>query len=600
MIKIVKWLEYNNSFGLTYKAIFLLLVLSLTATAVEVFAIGVFLPIIEFIRADGDLPTLLKTSELWREMAIWLSYIGVKPTLPVLLSVSFTLFLVRQIVTYIRVVYNSSIRHRLIQKLKNKVFGRYMEANTDCHDQIPIGDLSNIVNVETPKAISGIFIPIEIMAYLVMLLGYIVMLMVLSLEMTVVSILVLLVAIQTPKFWIKKSKIVGRKLVSANTKTSVFLINRLKSPRLVRLSNAVNIENKYFTALTLTQRKYAVEGAILNAKTDVTIEPVVVGLSFVFLYISFSILAMPMEIIGVYLIVLMRLMPAVKAIVLKWQSIQSLVGSIDVVEKQLENMLKLKELDTGVETFNVLNESITLSNVSYRYSEKKKYALNNVSVVINSGEITAIVGPSGSGKSTLIDLIPRIRIAQKGFITFDHKNINRFTLKSLRHSIAYAPQSVQIFGGTVREHLLYGNSNASEKDMLESVRLSGLTSVIDSFPQGFDTNLGEGAVLLSGGQRQRLDLARILIKKTSIIILDEPTGSLDAESEKIFTKVLKEIQDSRRVAIIIVTHSLSNMKDVNKIIVLNKGAIEATGTHDESINKEGWYSKAQKEQKVFC
>jgi ABC-type multidrug transport system fused ATPase/permease subunit len=592
---IVEWIKIAKNVGLSYKMMFILMALSLISTVTEIFAIGMFLPIIQFIRLEGDLTALSEDSDLWQYIIDWFSYFNFEPSLIVLLLVSFSFLLGRQLATYIRIVFNAAVRYKLSQIRRNNIFNRYLKANTSYHDSTPVGDLSNIINVEVTKAISGLLVPMELAVYMVMLTTYAITLFALSWEVTLASLSVILLAIQIPKIWIKKTRIVGRRLVNANIMMSTFLINRLRSPSLIRLSGTEDAENNAFDVLTHVQRKHSVTVSILKAKTDFVIEPVVAGLSFIFLYFSYNVLQLQIEIVAVYLVILMRLMPTVKALVSKWQSVQSLVGSIEVIEIRLKAMCESKEQDTGVELCSGLKDSISINNVSFRYLTEKTDILKNITIEINANKITALVGPSGGGKSTFIELLPRIRLPIEGMIKFDGKDINKYTLKSLRQIISYVPQFPHIFDGTVKEHILYGKSGATDEEVQEAARLAGAEEFINQLPQGFDTILGEDAIRVSGGQRQRLDLARALIKKTSILIMDEPTSNLDAESEDLFKKSLDKIHKETKITIIIVTHRLAGVKNADKIIVLNKGKVEAVGRHAELLKQNGWYAKAWKE-----
>ena len=174
-------------------------------------------------------------------------------------------------------------------------------------------------------------------------------------------------------------------------------------------------------------------------------------------------------------------------------------------------------------------------------------------------------------------------------------NIKECTLKSLRSIISYAPQSPQIFNGRVKDHILYGKIDATNEEIQKAIQLAG-ADFIDNLPDGIETIIGEDAVKLSGGQRQRLDLARALIKESPILILDEPTSNLDAESEEVFKNVLNKIRRKKKVMIIIVSHRLASISDADNIIVLNKGMVNEFGTHSELLSRNGWYSKAWNSQ----
>ncbi len=592
----LSWIYRVNFFGFSYKVVVTLILLSLSGTVFELFGIGIFLPIFQYISFKGDTDALVEGFPLWQYVIDSFSYIGIDPSLVVLLVLAFIFFLSRQIFTYLTIVYTAAVRHRIAESMKNITFDRYMNVSTSYHDSTPVGDLVNVMTIEINKAISGIMAPMSLIAYLTTLFTYIVLLALLSLEMTLLSVVVLLIASGIVNIWIKVSKNIGRKLVGANTTMSEFLVGRLQSPRLVRLSGTEAAEKKEFHQLTRVQRKYSVFGAILLAKTNVVMEPIVIGSSLMLLYISYTVLNLQIEIIGIYLVILLRLLPTVKGVLSMWQKVQSNLGSIEVIEDRLKTMQDFIELDTGQVLLYQLKKSINISNVYYRYQANEPDVLKNIKIKFKAGEMVALVGPSGSGKSTLIDLLPRLREPSKGVIKIDGIDVQSYTLKTLRNAMAYVPQSPQIFNGKVKDHILYGKVDASKEEVKEAAQLAGAKDFINQLPQGFDTVLGEDAVRLSGGQRQRLDLARALVSKSPILILDEPTSNLDAESEEKFNKALSRIRSNTDTTIIIVTHRLSSISGADKIIVLNQGKVESSGTHSELLSQNGWYAKVWKMQ----
>ena len=586
------WLRRAHKFGLSHYMVANLMLLSLLTTVTEVFGIGVFLPIFQFMRLEGNLDALVSDSGFWKYVIDAFTYLDIELSLAILLSISFMFFLGRQIFSYIRIIYNASMLQRLIQIQRNRMFNRYLEADSSFHDSMPVGKLVNIMTTEVNAAIVGVMAPTELMVYIIMLIGYLGMLLLLSWQMTLAAIVVLLISSRVPNVWIRKSAQTGRKFVSANVLLSEFLVGRLRAPRLVRLAGTEALEKKEFNQLTKVQRKHGFFNQVLQARTNVVMEPIIISLSLVFLYFSYTVLHLKIEVIGIYLVILLRLIPTVKGIVKQWQSIQRHLGSIEAIEIHLKDMKESKEKDDGVKLVNGLKHSILFNDVNYRYPTGKNVALKNITVKIKAGATTAIVGPSGSGKSTLIDLLPRLRLPTYGEIKIDDENIKEFNLKSLRNLMAYVPQSPQIFDGTIRSHILYGKTDATDNEVEEAIRLSGVKVFSDQLPQGLETVLGEDAVKFSGGQRQRIDLARAIVRKAEILILDEPTSNLDAESERIFKKALSQIREEMNTTIIIVSHNLASIKDADQIIVLNKGVIEATGKHDELIGVKGWYAKA--------
>jgi ABC-type multidrug transport system fused ATPase/permease subunit len=467
-----------------------------------------------------------------------------------------------------------------------------MMANTPYQDNIPVGNMANIIFKEVDGAVAATMAPTGLIVSVIVLSGYLSILFLLSWKMTIVSVVIIIFTGAIPKIWIKESLKIGRKLVYANTKTSEFFIDRLKSPRLVRLSGTEDAEINEFFNLTLVQRNYQIISAILRSKTVFVMEPIIIMLSLIFLYFSYTMMKLSLEEIGLYLVVALRLVPATKSIVGQFQAIQNLVGSVEILNKHIVSMTDATERDLGTKVLLGLDQEISYNNLSYYYTKDSNFALNNINIKFKANKTTAIVGPSGSGKSTLIDLLPRLRLPTRGSIQIDGVGINKITLASLRKAISYAPQSPQIFNGTIKEHILYGKVDATDDEVEEAAYLSGAKEFINDLPLGFDALLGEDACKLSGGQKQRLDLARALVGESPILILDEPTSSLDAESEEIFRRSLLRIRNNTNTTIIVIAHKLSSISSVDKIVVLNQGMVESSGTHLELLNKSDWYTKA--------
>jgi len=587
------WLVEAKSYGLSASAITLLVGMSLFATLTEMFGVGVFLPIFQFMRMNGDVETLLDESSVWGYLIIFFERTGIPLSFENLLLLSFVFFLARQIFTYIRLVFYSSISQRLIKNIRVRMFNAYLDSNTSLHDSMPVGNLVNAMTTEATASVGGIMAPLELVVYIVMALGYLLILSAVSWQMTLASSVVLLLASLAPKAWIRMSADTGIKLADANTTMSSFLVGRLRSPRLVRLAGTALAEKDEFRELTESQRKHAVFGSILQARTEVVMEPIVIALSLAFLYFAFTVMQMQIEMIGLYLVVALRLMPVIKGILTQWQKIKAFSGSVQVIKNRLLQMDKSKEVDHGTKTFEKLH-GIKFENVSYSYPSEQIKALSDISLEIKSGTMTALVGPSGSGKSTLIDLLLCLRFPQSGQIYMGNNLISDFRLSSLREAIAYVPQSPQIFDGTVIKHIRYGKKDASDEEVREAARLAAADRFILQLSNGYETRLGEDAVRLSGGQRQRLDLARALIRKAPILILDEPTSNLDVESEDAFRLSLSRIRHETDTTIIVVTHSLRGVTDADQIVVLNHGKIEMVGHHSELICQDGWYADAWK------
>ena len=590
----IMWLKRAIAFGLTTRSMFFLVLLSLLTTIAEVFGLGMFFPIFQFIQEEGNINSLIESSFIWKEIIDLSTVLNINITLGLLLFAAFSFFIMRQVLIYIRVVYTASISYRITMKLRNQMFKHYINADMNFYDKFSIGNLVNAMTTEMTSAIIGIMAPLGFVSMLIMGFIYTILLLFISWEMTVIVIVVLLIVIQAPRVWIQESKIMGRDLAGVNTSLSEFLVSRLKSPRLVRLSGMGTNESYDFVKLTKSQYIYSLQGTILSSRTEGVMEPLVIGLSFIFLFVSYNFFNIGIEIIGLYLVIMVRITPLVKGLVLQWQRIKRYIGSIEVVEDRINTMRQFKEKSNGNKKLLNCKKGIYFEKVYYKYFDSNTCALNNITLEFVAGECTALVGPSGSGKSTLIDLIPYIRKPYKGRVIIDNDDISVFDLKSLRSGIAYVSQSAQIFKGSIINHIKYGSLNASQEEVLMASKLAGSDDFIKDLPDQYDTMLDEDGVNLSGGQRQRLDIARALVEKSTILILDEPTSGLDFESRVKLKSSLDSIRLNTNITIIIVTHDLPSIVDADKIVILNSGKIEAMGKHDKLICINDWYNEACK------
>ncbi|QHS57106.1 ATP-binding cassette domain-containing protein [Mucilaginibacter sp. 14171R-50] len=236
-----------------------------------------------------------------------------------------------------------------------------------------------------------------------------------------------------------------------------------------------------------------------------------------------------------------------------------------------------------------LHGNLAFNNVVFAYPSRSELTvLNDVSFTANAGQRVAIVGPSGSGKSTMAALILQFYHPQSGSIYFDGLDADEYALTDIRNQVAIVPQDVLLFGGTILENIAYGKLDASKDEIIEAAKKANADQFITSFPEGYDTIVGERGVKLSGGQRQRIAIARALLKNPAILILDEATSSLDSESERLVQDALEVLMKGRTS--IIIAHRLSTIREADKIIVLEKGNIIETGNHQELIaNEQGLY-----------
>ncbi len=220
--------------------------------------------------------------------------------------------------------------------------------------------------------------------------------------------------------------------------------------------------------------------------------------------------------------------------------------------------------------------------------------LKNINLRVPAGTSLAIVGPTGSGKSTLVSLIPRIYDAAEGMVLIDGRPISEFPLEVLRRSIGFVPQETFLFSDTIRENIAFGTQDASDAEVRRAAEAANIAAEIESFPDGYNTLVGERGLTLSGGQKQRTAIARALIRNPHILVLDDALASVDTQTEDRILNHLREIMQGRTT--IFISHRVSTVRNADRIAVLHGGEIVEYGTHEELIERNGYYTELYEKQ----
>lgn len=245
-----------------------------------------------------------------------------------------------------------------------------------------------------------------------------------------------------------------------------------------------------------------------------------------------------------------------------------------------------------------LKGNVRFEHVAFSYPSRKDIpVLKDLSLSAENGQQVAIVGPSGAGKTTLASMLLGFYKPDKGELYFDDRAAGDFPLSQLRSQMAFVPQEVLLFGGTIRENIAYGKQDATDEEIMEAAKKANAHEFISKFPELYNTIVGERGIKLSGGQRQRIAIARAILKDPAILILDEATSSLDSESEQYVQEALEYLMKGRTSFVI--AHRLSTIRNADKIVVIDKGIVIESGTHQELMNHNGLYRKLNEMQFEF-
>ena len=259
----------------------------------------------------------------------------------------------------------------------------------------------------------------------------------------------------------------------------------------------------------------------------------------------------------------------------------------------IDTKLNIKEVE-GAPKLKINKANIDFKNVSFTYPSTKESAIKNINFSINGGTTTALVGHSGAGKSTIINLLPRFYDPAQGQIIIDEQNIHQISLSSLRKNMSLVSQDIILFDDTVRANIAYAKLDASDEQIKNACDFAAATEFIEKLPQGYDTIIGENGIRLSGGQKQRISIARAILKDSPIILLDEATSSLDADSEEKVQNAIINLTKNKTT--LVIAHRLSTIIRADKIIIINEGELVESGTHNELLKNSPIYKNLYSKQ----
>ncbi|MBQ5310754.1 MAG: ABC transporter ATP-binding protein, partial [Oscillospiraceae bacterium] len=271
------------------------------------------------------------------------------------------------------------------------------------------------------------------------------------------------------------------------------------------------------------------------------------------------------------------------------------IASAKRIVEVLEEVPDIDDTDADKELLPA-DGSIEFENVDFSYSgDKENLTLKNININIRSGETIGIIGGTGSSKTTLVQLIPRLYDAVSGTVRIGGRDVKDYTLENLRNNVAMVLQKNVLFSGTIRDNLRWGDENATDEEIIEACRQAQAHDFITSFPDGYDTDLGQGGVNVSGGQKQRLCIARALLKKPKIIILDDSTSAVDTATDaKIRDAFAEHLADTTTI---IIAQRISSVQHADRIIVLDDGRINAFDTHENLLKNNEIYREVYESQK---
>jgi ABC-type multidrug transport system fused ATPase/permease subunit len=294
----------------------------------------------------------------------------------------------------------------------------------------------------------------------------------------------------------------------------------------------------------------------------------------------------------VYLAYLAKFFKPVKDLATTTNAVAQVTVGVERIREILDTDTIIPDDPDGLEPETLAGE-IEFDHIAFGYDPAHP-VLTDLNLKIKPGQFVGIVGPTGSGKSTVVSLIPRFYDVQSGTVRIDGQDIRKYKLQDLRKHIGYVLQDTVLFRGTIFENIAFGRPGATKEEVIAAARLANAHDFIMAMPLGYDTPVGDRGLTLSGGQRQRIGIARVMVRNSPILLLDEPTAALDSESEKLVIDALEKLMKGKTV--IAIAHRLSTIRDADQIVVIQGGVVAENGSHDELMARDGLYAELHRTQ----
>lgn len=582
--------------SVTKKRIVILLSFTIAATFFEGFGVAMLFPIVDFIEKGRSFSALASSSKMWSYIGKTFDFLSVPKNLLSLMVITFLLLVIRQVFNYLKRMYGVWLSLCVVEDIRNMGFTRFLRADVPFYDRHSIGELMNVLNEDGSRAGGGFGVSFTLLSALTIFGAYIVVLLALSFGMTLFALAIMGCVGVALRSRVSKSLRIGLDLSGYNERMSSTVIERLNGIRLIKLAATEIKETEFIKTLTrkIKINNYTLER--IRARVEFMVDPMVLFSGLTILYLSVEMFRMTLAETGVFVFILLRLLPYAKEIFNCRQALAGLSGSLFRVQDLLTEAKDAEVIEGGSIGELKHEKGIEFKNVSFSYQPQEGDVLKDLNVFIPAGKMTALVGRSGAGKSTLVDLIPRLRVPNRGGILIDDVPIESYSLSALRRNIAFVSQEGFLFDDTIENNVRYGKPDATLKEIIRASQMAYADHFVREFSEGYQTRVGERGVKLSGGQKQRIVLARALLQEAKIIVLDEPTSALDSESERFIQRAIEVLRREKHITIIVIAHRLSTIKSADQIIVLDKGRVIECGSHGRLIHEDTWYADMVKLQ----
>ncbi len=499
-------------------------------------------------------------------------------------------FIIKGSSLYLAKVIMIGVAEEVKKDMQTDMFASLIKADTESidnkHSGKFIGNLMNDVNMIVNLISTAI---LNLFKDSLTLIGLLSVMFYQNWKLTLVAIIMIPLASYAAKILGKRmSKVTNQQMQRAGSLTS-YLIEIFKNHKLMKIFQKENYERKRANDLILTLKEASKKINIVFVRASPIMEAFTGVMIALIIFISAKLVMKDeLEVSNFFsfLAAMMLAYQPVRSLATLNLAVQQGLSGARRVLPVIDDVNKIRDIENAKD-IDVKEGSIEFKNVNFQYSVGERKILNSINIKIPGKKMTALVGQSGAGKSTILNLIPRFYNVNDGEIKIDDQSINDYSLFSLRKNISLVSQDTTLFDDTIKNNIAYANLDASQKDIEDAAKFSYADEFINKLPNHYDTLIGENGVRLSGGEKQRISIARAILKKSPIILLDEATSSLDAETENKIQKAISYLTKGRTT--IVIAHRLSTILNSDKIYVIEKGSVVDEGNHEELLNSSVVY-----------
>ena len=514
-------------------------------------------------------------------------FIGIHPSLGGVLLIFFLVFLSMALLQYQQIKSSTSLANKFSAYKREGLYKQIFNSQWSFFFKNKMAHTASILTVEAQRVMLACDSLFRLTSESFLTMSYIVLALILSWQVTVIVVFAGAAISWFMRKQIHSGRRIGKNITEYNNNLQSAVWEHLGSAKVIKSYSAEKQSSELFQKLVYKVSELYILFLTSQARIKAVFEPITVAILCIGLYVALTFFNINTANLIVLLLIFYRLFPKISSVQQYYHKFLAAISAYTAICSLEKIASSSHEYFNGKKEVTSFSEGITLENVSFSYHPENGDTLSDINISIPYGKTIALVGESGAGKSTIADLILGLLLPAKGALYVDKEDISNIDLKSWRSHIGYVTQDTLLFHDSILSNLLWVNPEASESDISRALRIASADEFVKNLSEGINTIIGDRGVRLSGGQRQRLALARALLRNPGLLILDEATSSLDAESEKRIQEAIESLQGS--LTILIITHRLATVRNADFIYTMSEGKIVESGSWDDLTEDTSGY-----------